>query len=101
MFERFSLGNTGALRGYNKFDFAPLGGDRVVYGSLDYRYRKITVFYDVGSVWDAGEEITVRPSVGLGVGNSEKQDFFLGVAVPLIESGMTPTFMVVGRFSAF
>jgi hypothetical protein len=101
MFERFSLGNSRTLRGYNKYDFAPLGGDRLVYGSLDYSFRKFRLFYDAGALWDSGEEVKIRPSVGAGIGDGEKDDFFLGVAIPLGEPGMTPTFMVVGRFSTF
>ena len=36
LFERFVLGNSTTLRGYNKYDLAPLGGDRMAHGSLDY-----------------------------------------------------------------
>jgi len=38
LFERFSLGNTATLRGWNKYDLAALGGNRVGYGSLEYRF---------------------------------------------------------------
>jgi hypothetical protein len=32
LFERFSIGNTSTLRGWDKFDVAPLGGTRLLYG---------------------------------------------------------------------
>ena len=52
LFERFVLGNASTLRGWNKFDLDPLGGDRAVHGSIDYRYRFVTVFYDTGVLWN-------------------------------------------------
>ena len=52
LFDRFLLGNSATLRGWDKFDVAPLGGSRLAYGSLEYRYRQFQIFYDVGSVWD-------------------------------------------------
>jgi outer membrane translocation and assembly module TamA len=64
MHERFSIGNAKTLRGWNKYEINPLGGDRVVYGSVSYRYKIITGFYDVGSVWEVYEESIVRQSVG-------------------------------------
>ena len=54
LFERFSLGNSMTLRGWDKFDVAPVGGTRLAYGSLEYRYRPFLLFYDFGTVWDAG-----------------------------------------------
>ena len=39
LFERFSLGDSSTLRGWNKFDIAPAGGDRLFHASLEYRYR--------------------------------------------------------------
>ena len=50
--ERFVLGDSTTLRGWNKFDLDPLGGSHVVHGSIDYRYRGFLVFYDTGAVWD-------------------------------------------------
>ena len=62
LFERFTLGDSSTLRGWNKFDIAPAGGDRVFHGSLEYRYHGIGVFLDSGSVWDHNEDDAV-PSV--------------------------------------
>ena len=39
LYERFVLGDSTTLRGWNKFDLDPLGGSHVVHGSIDYRYR--------------------------------------------------------------
>ena len=64
MHERFSIGNAKTLRGWNKYEINPLGGDRMVYGSAGYRYKVITAFYDVGSVWEEDEDSIVRQSVG-------------------------------------
>ena len=64
MYERFSIGNAKTLRGWNKYEINPLGGDRMVYGSAGYRYKVITAFYDVGSVWEEDEDNIVRQSVG-------------------------------------
>ncbi len=66
LFERFSLGNSYLLRGWDKFDVAPLGGSRLAYGSLEYHYQPFQIFWDFGSVWDAGQTATVRHSVGIG-----------------------------------
>ena len=36
LFERFTLGDSRTLRGWSKFDVAPVGGSRVAHGSLEY-----------------------------------------------------------------
>jgi len=68
MFERFSLGNATTLRGWNKYEINPAGGNRVVHGSAEYSYKFLTGFYDVGSVWTAGQPGTTRHSVGFRLG---------------------------------
>jgi hypothetical protein len=70
MFERFSLGNVTRLRGWNKYEINPLGGNRVLYGSGSYTYRFITGFYDVGSVWEGGNTSITRQSVGFTLSQS-------------------------------
>lgn len=107
LFERFSLGDTRTLRGWNKFDVAPLGGNHVAYGSLGYRYRMLQLFYDVGAVWDAGNAIQARQSVGFGLRETaddkktdtgrcvEKGDFpgcwFINVGIPIRNARLEPT----------
>ena len=52
LFERFSLGNSTTLRGFDKYDIAPTGGERMFHSSIEYRYSHVGVFFDTGSVWD-------------------------------------------------
>jgi hypothetical protein len=92
LFERFSLGSTETLRGWNKFDVAPLGGTRAAQGSLEYRYRHFQVFYDVGAVWDSGQYAKVRH--GLGFGLVSKSGFFASLAFPVRLHDVAPVFMV-------
>ncbi len=91
LFERFSLGNTSTLRGWDKFDVAPLGGTRLAYGSLEYRYRPFLAFYDFGKVWDAGQSVELKHSVGIGL--AWKNGFFMSLGVPLRFHDVTPAFM--------
>jgi hypothetical protein len=82
LFERFTLGDSTTLRGWDKYDIAPVGGDRVAYGSIEYRYTGLGVFLDVGSVWDATStaERRVRVSTGFGF---HAGPAFLNVGFPL------------------
>lgn len=91
LFERYVLGNSSTLRGWNKFDIDPLGGDRMVHNSLDYRYRMFDVFYDTGAVWNRGQGGDLRHSVGVGLRQS---GFSLAVAFPVREKGIEPVFIL-------
>ena len=64
LFERYFLGNSSTLRGWNKFDLDPVGGNRMAHNSVEYRYGLFETFYDVGAVWDSGQTATVRHGVG-------------------------------------
>jgi len=66
LFERFTLGDSSTLRGWDKYAIAPAGGDRVIYSSIEYRYTGLALFLDVGSVWDENSERKVRVSTGFG-----------------------------------
>src|SRR5207249_708797 len=77
LFERFSVGNTQTLRGWNKYDIDPLGGDRISYTSVDYRIAGVGFFVDYGAVWSDGVARKNRRSVGLALGKS------MGIAMPL------------------
>jgi outer membrane protein assembly factor BamA len=90
LFERFSMGNSATLRGWNKFDVAPLGGTRAVQGSLEYRYRDCQIFYDVGSVWDEKRFSEIRH--GLGFGWASKR-YFVSLAFPVRLHNVVPVFM--------
>ncbi len=97
LFERFSLGNCGTLRGWNKFDVAPLGGMRAAHGSLEYRYGQFRLFYDVGTVWDPGRHSKIRH--GLGFGWAHK-NLFASVAFPIRLQHVVPVFMMGMRLGA-
>jgi hypothetical protein len=115
LFERFSLGNTSTLRGWNKFDIAPIGGDRVLHAVVQYglggpnivtfnRARRsridfdLHVFYDVGAVGDRGSPITARHAVGFGFGSPGSSGFFLDLGFPIRSSRIQPIFMMGFRF---
>jgi Omp85 superfamily domain len=66
LFERFTLGDSTTLRGWDKYEIAPAGGDRVIHSSIEYRYTGLALFLDIGSVWDANTERQVRVSTGFG-----------------------------------
>jgi hypothetical protein len=80
LFERFSLGNSSTLRGWDKYDIAPLGGERMFHSSVEYRYSHVAVFFDTGSVWDRNTDSKVRYSTGFGI---HSDNSFLTVGFPL------------------
>jgi hypothetical protein len=65
LFERFSLGDSQTLRGWDKYDIAPAGGDRMFHTSVEYRFHELGWFLDTGAVWNGGAERRVRASAGL------------------------------------
>jgi hypothetical protein len=65
LFERFTLGDTRTLRGWDKYAINPAGGSRMYYASVEYAYSGLAVFLDVGSVWDHPEDHHARVSTGL------------------------------------
>jgi hypothetical protein len=93
LFDRFSIGSATTLRGWDKFEVAPLGGTRLLYGSLAYRYRPFELFYDFGTVWDPalGQAADWKHSIGIGL--AWRSGFFLSLGVPLKYHGVTPAFM--------
>ncbi|MGA2132274.1 MAG: BamA/TamA family outer membrane protein [Bryobacteraceae bacterium] len=91
LYERFMLGNTTFLRGWNRFDLDPLGGSRVVANTMEYRYRRFDVFYDSGTIWDVGQTATWRHSVGVGV---RQNGMYAALAFPIKEGHIEPVFMV-------
>jgi hypothetical protein len=117
LFDAFSLGNTLTLRGWNKFDVAPAGGNRMIYGSVQYGFGKPSIglfnintdsgvhvgqihagfhlFYDVGAVGDSGSPIVARHSAGFGFGGST---FFIEMGFPIRSSNFEPVFSTGFRF---
>ena len=91
MFERFVLGNASTLRGWNKYELDPAGGNRVVHNSVEYRYGILQVFYDTGAIWDRNDAAVVRHSAGIGL---RQGVFSLAVAFPLREGRIEPIVMM-------
>jgi hypothetical protein len=95
LFERFTLGDSTTLRGWNKFEVAPIGGNRVFHQSLEYRFHGAALFLDAGSVWTQGGERELRTSTGFGF---HVDHFFATVAFPLNAANSGATFMMGVRF---
>jgi outer membrane protein assembly factor BamA len=91
LYERFSLGNSSTLRGWNKYALDPIGGNRMLHNSVEYRYGAFQAFYDVGAIWDGGEAAVARSSVGAGI---REGPFSVLVAVPLREGHVVPVLIV-------
>jgi outer membrane protein assembly factor BamA len=89
--ERFVLGNSYRLRGWNKYDLDPIGGNRMLYNSVEYRYGVLRVFYDTGAIWDEGHPVTARHSLGIGARESV---FTLALAFPVRSGHIEPIVMM-------
>jgi outer membrane protein assembly factor BamA len=95
MFERFALGDSRTLRGWDKYDIAPAGGDRMWYQSVEYSYRNFAVFFDAGAVWDQGGDAAVKTSTGFGYHGDH---FFMLLGFPLNAGELRAAFMTGVRF---
>jgi outer membrane protein assembly factor BamA len=91
LFERFVLGNSTTLRGWNKYDVDPIGGNRMLHNSVEYRYGIFQVFYDSGAIWDGGQTVIARNSIGAGL---RQGPFSVAVAFPLRDGRTDPVFIV-------
>jgi outer membrane protein assembly factor BamA len=89
LFERFSLGDSVTLRGWDKYDIAPAGGDRMFHTSVEYRFAGLALFLDAGSVWDENSDIRVRTATGLGF---HPGPAFFTVGFPLNTDNMSAVF---------
>lgn len=99
--DRFAAGNTRFLRGWNKYEIAPLGAGRVAAASVEYGHRlkgkfELACFVDTGSIWDKGGPSTLRNSLGGGL--RTRDGFFLYVALPLRDGRVEPTLMTGATF---
>jgi hypothetical protein len=94
LFERFALGDSTLLRGWNKYDLDPVGGNRLAYASVTYGYRMMRVFYDTGSVWEQGKPPEAKESAGVGVSSGlgvlQKGAFLMALAFPFRQGRITP-----------
>ena len=97
IYDRFALGNSATLRGWNKYSLAPLGANRIVHGSVEYRYRMLEAFYDVGAI--SSDSPSVKPGAkhSLGVG-LRKDALQLAVAFPLKNGRIDPVFLAGVNF---
>ena len=103
-FERFVLGSSSTLRGWDRYAINPLGGNRAVHNTITYGYqfgdRTAEVFYDMGSLWNTGRTAPVQSASGqsgglrhsLGLGYRQGI-FVLTMAFPVVEGRITPVFM--------
>jgi outer membrane protein assembly factor BamA len=91
LYELFAMGNSNTLRGWNKYELDPMGGNRILSNSVEYRYGAFQVFYDMGSIWNGGEAVVARKSVGVGL---REGPFSVAVAFPLKDGRTDPVFMV-------
>jgi len=89
--DRFVLGNTEYLRGWNKYEIDPLGGNRAIHNAVEYHYGPFQAFYDAGAIWDESQPIVARHSVGIGLRESI---FSVAVAIPIRSGHVEPIFMM-------
>jgi hypothetical protein len=89
--DRFVAGNSTYLRGWNKYDLDPIGGNRLVHNAVEYKYGPFQAFYDAGAVWDSGQPITPRHSVGVGI---KESIFTLALAFPIRSGHVDPMVMM-------
>ncbi len=102
LFERFALGDSAMLLGWNKYNLDPAGGNRLAYGSVKYGYHVMRVFYDAGSIRDQRKPLEAKQSIGVGVSSGlgvlEKGAFLLALAFPLQDSHVTPVLIAGMNF---
>jgi hypothetical protein len=95
LYERFALGDSRTLRGWNKFDIDPLGGSRAAHGTVQYMYRWLGLFYDAGRLWDEGQSADVKQSTGFTVALSGRHAGpYVTVGFPIRSGTLTPLFMM-------
>lgn len=102
LFERFVLGDNTTLRGWDKYDLDPLGGNRMIHGSVTYGYRIVRVFYDTGAVWEQGTAPEAKRSAGVGIASGlglfQKGSVLLAVAFPIKAGHVEPVFIAGMNF---
>jgi hypothetical protein len=96
LFERFTLGDTRTLRGWDKYAIDPAGGSRMYYASVEYGYSGLAVFLDVGSVWDRPADRRARVSTGLELSAGP---VFATIGFPLNTDTVTAVFTMGIRVS--
>ncbi len=97
-YERFVLGSSSTLRGWNRYAINPLGGTRVTHNTLAYGRQTgegtVEAFWDAGSLSSGGHSSQLRHSLGAGY---RQGIFVLTVAFPVMDRrgslGLAPVFM--------
>jgi outer membrane protein assembly factor BamA len=93
-FDRFVLGSSSTLRGWDRYEIDPLGGSRVVHNELTYGYRvnegTVEGFYDTGALWQSDRPARLRHSLGVGY---RQGIFVLTLAFPVRNGRIDPVFM--------
>lgn len=94
LFERFILGNSSTLQGWDHYMIDPLGGNRMVHDAISYGYHlqqgTPEVFYDTGIIGNGGKLGTLRHSLGIGF----RQGIFnIATAFPLCQGRFAAVFM--------
>lgn len=93
LYERFVVGTSSLLRGWNSYAIDPLGGNRLLHNSVEYKYRRTSIFYDCGSLWSLGKVPTLLHSVGVGYHQSI---FSVALAFPIRPDGRIEPTLLVG-----
>ncbi|MBI2688331.1 MAG: BamA/TamA family outer membrane protein [Acidobacteria bacterium] len=99
--ERFAAGNTQLLRGWNKFEIAPLGANRLIASNIEYGHSvkgklEASAFVDTGSIWNRGTTQIARTSAGCGL--RTRDGFYFYVAFPLRDGRIEPMLMTGATF---
>lgn len=94
LFERFVLGNSSTLQGFNRYNIDPVGGNRMIHDSVSYGLQlqqgTPEVFYDTGIVGNGDHLGKLRHSVGVGF----RQGIFnVATAFPLCQGRFAAVFM--------
>lgn len=93
-FDRFVLGSSSTLQGWDRYEIDPLGGSRVVHNQMTYGYRigpgTVEAFYDAGMLWQSNRAATLRHSLGAAY---KQGVFFMAMAVPVRDGRIEPVVM--------
>jgi len=93
-FDRFVLGSSSTLQGWDRYEIDPLGGSRVVHNQMTYGHRvgqgTVEAFYDAGMLWQSNRGATLRHSLGAGF---KQGIFIMAMAFPVRDGRIEPVFM--------
>jgi hypothetical protein len=95
LYDRFVLGNSRTLRGWNRFALAPDGADRMAHVSVDGTYKRLRLCYDTGTIWNAGRPKVLRHSAGLGI---TVHGWTAMIAAPLRGGSIEPVVLIGMNF---